>query len=378
MQQRPSLKPLTGVRFVAAAHVMAFHYADPLLDSAPAPLRNIVDAGYVGVELFFILSGFILAYSYSELTETSADRARFWRARVGRVLPNYFAALVLSGPAVLVPILAARHGAHSVGSAAASGLASALLLQAWIPTWAMVWNAPGWSLSVEAFFYAVFPFVLPRVRAVWRAGIALGATWGAALLFPLAYLALHPGQLANRWDDPVLEAIKFLPVVHLPKFVFGVVLGLVFVRRPQLPRAQGAAMSVGAAVALLLVLSVSDRIPYVLLHSGVLVPLFGALIFGLATGGGPLAWLLSRPKAVLLGEASYALYIFQEPLVQWGGSLAKRAGVVPSGAGYALALMTGLVAASVLVLKVFEEPLRVRLTRRLVTPRVRPELPLAR
>ncbi|MFP2934294.1 acyltransferase family protein, partial [Pyxidicoccus sp. 3LG] len=120
--------------------------------------------------------------------------------------------------------------------------------------------------------------------------------------------------------------------------------------------AVGAALLVAAGAA-------GSRIPYPLMHNGLLAPASGLLVYGLARGGGPLGWLLSRPLLMHLGGASYALYLLQYPASKAAEWLA--AGLAPwvdlnTPVG-TLVLVLGLaVSASVLVHRYVETPLRSR------------------
>ena len=90
-------RPLTSLRFFAAMHVLAFHnHLDALMD-LPGGIRSIIRTGYVSVSLFFVLSGFILAYTYHGDREgVSFDRRSFWAARLARIYPVYLVGLLLA------------------------------------------------------------------------------------------------------------------------------------------------------------------------------------------------------------------------------------------------------------------------------------------
>src|SRR3954470_9302060 len=99
MPNRVPLRALTGIRFFAAFHVLLLHTTLRYLGHAPIWVQNIVGSGYVGVSLFFILSGFILTYSYSPDGHADVTRKReFWAARFARIYPVYALGLLLAGP----------------------------------------------------------------------------------------------------------------------------------------------------------------------------------------------------------------------------------------------------------------------------------------
>jgi peptidoglycan/LPS O-acetylase OafA/YrhL len=292
---RPALPALTGIRFFAALHVVFFHYAPGL----PPPLGNVAANGYLAVGLFFILSGFVLAYNYAG---RPMNTRRFLGARFARIYPAYLLGFVWIGPAVAVRLL------HSdPGKLAAAGLAAAGLVQGWFPKLALVWNGPGWSLSNEAFFYLLFPAILPAIlrlsqRGVW---LAAAACWAAALAPPLAQLALHGGAEA--------EAVMYIPLFRLAEFVLGVAAGVDYLRRGS-GRRFGAA-PVSAVLAGFAVFSPLWIHP--VLRGALAAPLFALLVGELASGGGMLGRLLSWRPVYGLGEASYAIYILQSPAMAW-------------------------------------------------------------
>jgi peptidoglycan/LPS O-acetylase OafA/YrhL len=133
-QPRQALPALTGARFVAAIVVVLFHTVLPRLGEDGLLVR-LLGGGYLGVSFFFVLSGFILAYTY--LHDTSALRASrraFWRARFARVYPVYVLALVVAAPLFLKQwILDVWQTERLSGGLLAAAL-SPLLLQAWWPT----------------------------------------------------------------------------------------------------------------------------------------------------------------------------------------------------------------------------------------------------
>src|SRR5215471_18268616 len=93
---RPQLKGLTTLRFFAAMYVVLFHMrVTGELAGGPGWYQNFASIGYVGVNCFFVLSGFILVYTY---TDPVLDAPRFWQARFARIYPAYALSLVLSAP----------------------------------------------------------------------------------------------------------------------------------------------------------------------------------------------------------------------------------------------------------------------------------------
>jgi peptidoglycan/LPS O-acetylase OafA/YrhL len=370
---RPHLPALTGLRFLAAMHVVLFHTALPHLAGAPSWLRGLVGSGYVGVSLFFVLSGFILAYNYLDARTERAPAARpFWAARLARVYPVYLLGLLVSLP-YFVRDMAGRTG-DAWSWFATSAAAAPALLQAWLPRPALLWNGPGWSLSAEAFFYLVFPLLAVPVLRMRRRGllVLLAAAWALTFVAPSAYLYANPDRLGwagHEYMTTWLGALKFNPLVRLPEFVMGVVLGRLYVLGPasraeEEPGRARLWLAPAVAAGIVAVLCLSPRFPYVYLHNGLLAPAFAALVWLLASGRG-MGRLLAGRRMGLLGEASYALYILHLPFASVFHSATKALGIAGSTGWHLAAYLALAVALSVLVLRRVEEPARRALRRRL-------------
>jgi peptidoglycan/LPS O-acetylase OafA/YrhL len=85
-QRRPQLPALTSSRFFAALYVVLFHLQTCQLIAGPSWFRKFCSIGYTGVSFFFVLSGFILVYTYAGRDQSARE---FWRARFARVYPAY-------------------------------------------------------------------------------------------------------------------------------------------------------------------------------------------------------------------------------------------------------------------------------------------------
>jgi peptidoglycan/LPS O-acetylase OafA/YrhL len=371
----PTLRALTGLRFVAAFHVLLLHTALGFARDVPAAVGNVVRAGATSGSLVFVLSGFILAYRYLDADGSRPiDRRAFWWARVARVYPVYLFALLFALPAAVGGAFAAARPAPSPGAPplALTLAANATLLQGWLPSTVGAINPPGWSLSVEALCYLLFPALALLVAPLTarRAAVVAGAAWLLSLAAPALYLwadarGLVPAASRELWTS----VLRFNPLLRFPEFLIGVLAGRIFAHRRAARRTPlvGPVLSLGAAAAVLAVLGRSDAIPAPLLESGLLAPLFAALVVGLALGGGPLAWLLARSWMVLLGEASYALYLIHMRLAQYTVSAAfALVGPLPALPLFLLYVAVTL-AASVAVLLLLEEPAR-RFLRRATRP----------
>jgi peptidoglycan/LPS O-acetylase OafA/YrhL len=392
---RTHFKPLTSLRFFAAMHVLAFHNHLDVLTDSPAGIRNIIRAGYVSVSLFFVLSGFILAHTYlGERENVSFDRRSFWIARLARIYPVYLVGLLLAAPFVLEAHINICRPAWSAFKIMVMGGSCCTLTQSWVPQLAVVWNGPGWSLSAEAFFYLLFPFVAPFI---WRLNkrrtlIALLGLWIVSLIpavlccfSPIPGFSDCPATVAPS-PSWVSKLIGFNPLLRLPEFLLGITLGRLFILQRQESRTvmsgqeprtivSGRILPWTALAGILTLLACGSWIPYPFLHNGLLDMLFAVLIYGLARDGASMGRralqatrFLSLPLLVLLGEASYAIYILHVPLRTWMYRIldSLHPGILPSlplFAGYTIFTIT----ISIMVFKLIEEPARRMIRRKLAS-----------
>ena len=315
--KKPQLDALTGCRFIAASLVVWYHYFPHALQTV-APFRAVISRGYMAVSFFFVLSGFVLAYNYSGSEFDSQKRVRFWIARFCRIYPTYLLALVLAAPFHLYAMFAGLLE-FSLKKWLAGGILSALCLQAWLPQTAQSWNGPGWSISCEAFFYAVFPFLIARLHRQSPSRLIRTCTllWIIGLIPPAAlwttgHLGLHSGWQAWESSTSVEELfVLTFPLFHLPAFVAGMAAGSLFVKHG--PLSPGTSLASVLAATTVTVLVCSSPLPRESLWNGILAPVFALLIYALTTKS-PWTALLTRRSMQLLGDASYAQYILQYPV----------------------------------------------------------------
>jgi len=311
--ERPNLPALTSLRFLAAVHVVAFHLQAIDVAFASGPFADFVSIGYIGVHFFFVLSGFIMVYNYAG---RPVAKPRFWRARFARVYPAYAFSLLITAPIFAIAITKPEFAffRFAADHTLITCLAVVGLLQAWIPDAALSWNPVSWSLSVEAFFYLLFPFLLPWFLDRGRRGLLLviGGCWLFIMAVPSAYVILEPDGLAETGPRVFLatwlNVVKFNPLVRLPEFFVGMATGLLFLRRGNDDRL-GTPLIVITLIGILAFTLVSPVIPYPFQHNGTLAPLFGLLVYGMALRPSWTRFLEVRPL-VLLGDSSYSLYLF--------------------------------------------------------------------
>jgi peptidoglycan/LPS O-acetylase OafA/YrhL len=291
--QAANLKPLTSLRFFAAAWVVLYDVWPKL---AGAHAWSLIGKGYLGVELFFVLSGFILCHVYLEAAgQGRFNYASFLWARLARIYPLHLATLLGLG---LMGLIAAAAGFSVDPSVLAwtSLPANLTLTQAWGLAPQAGWNHPSWSISAEWFAYMSFPAFAWAAWSLRRRPYA--ATAGALALLVSLY-AIFP-RLAGFELDQATIAWGALRIV--PCFAYGCACYLLW-RSGAVSRraaAKAGALISGAAVMLAGQAGAPDVVT---------VTLFGPLIVSLAALSSTGSKLGSQPILVYLGEISFAMYM---------------------------------------------------------------------
>jgi peptidoglycan/LPS O-acetylase OafA/YrhL len=301
--RKPQLPALTGVRTLLAVCIMFFHFTPPHM----GPLYSVIDNSYVFVGFFILLSGFILAYNYGD--RPLLNKRQFWRARFARLYPIYLLSLLL-----FFGMLGAEWHARSHGQFFAGVILTPLLLQGWSPALATFWNTVAWTLSAEAALYFAFPWLirLPWPKTPGRLIALLLAIWAVGLIPHTLYIWLNPDHLpgpANRYSYGVwLRALKFTPLAYVCIFATGIALGKL--QATLVISAWRRAWIAGLSLAAIAIFFArfADRVPYILMHGGFMVPLFAALVIGLS-GQNLFAAAFAWKPIELLGQASYALFL---------------------------------------------------------------------
>ncbi|GAA4004776.1 acyltransferase [Sphingomonas humi] len=274
------IAPLTSLRFFAASLVVAQHYFG-------------FSAGHAGVSFFFVLSGFVLAMNYEGKVSTPEERRLFWWKRVARIYPTHLLTALL-----VIPI----------SSALFTLPLNLALLQSWVPTRTAYFslNAPSWSISDEAFFYAVFPFLLPLVT---RFRVAI---WAALLLAAASAFAIFLPQPLD--DQPTHFLFYIFPPTRLLEFAIGISLAKL--------RADGPPLGTGSELAAILLAAGSLAafefgVPGSFGSALLFIPAAIALVAVFARSSGLFARLLSAQPLILLGDASFMLYMLHLPLIRY-------------------------------------------------------------
>ena len=349
------LDPLTGVRFFLALGVVLFHFQ--LYWTLSPESAGLLNRARLGVDVFFILSGFILTHVYLQ-GDRAPDYRRFLAARFARIYPAHrFILLSMLGLVLVAPFFSVGLEPGRFNPADFAG--TLLLVQAWFPRETLaLWNGPAWSLSAEWFAYLAFPAYAAlalRLRARPWVLIAL-----AALLFVTldAFYRASFGLVLPRAEDN----LGILRIV--PEFLYGI--GLYYLGQRWTPSARATVLSALAATATLLGLMQFDA------DDRIIVAASGPFILSLALlAKAPVRTFLSHPVALFAGEASFALYLVHIPILMVWRNAAQAIAGLPGDyrMGLAeLAAMLVLTLAAAAAIHVFVERPGRRLLRAWMAP----------
>jgi len=356
------LDQITFTRFIAALTVVFFHYGQSVFPANISFLFENVTAGPIAVGYFYVLSGFIMAIAYyqpEQSKQTAINKKKYWIARFARIYPVYLIALLL--------IVAAKY--KDISASWETLPLHLFLLQSWVPGYPITLNTPGWSLSVEAFFYLCFPFILFWVYKVGTKPLMIFAF----ILWVGTQTILLDQLNSNEYVPKSLlhDFIYYNPLMHLNSFVAGILCGIYLKRNPKSTKnPSNNTLWLVSSLALIFVLIWSRPHLEELLGiklaftNGLLAPAFLLFIVLLARNKGRISKILSYSGLVLLGEASYSLYILQKPV---HGIYDKI--IVPrislSETAHFYVFLAILIIISIISYKILETPMRKIIRKRL-------------
>jgi peptidoglycan/LPS O-acetylase OafA/YrhL len=343
-----NLLSLTRLRFFAALWVVFYHWRAPW-DFDVDATTQLLAMGRFGVDLFFILSGFVLAHVYLRAREEGRfNFARFLVARFARIWPLHIAVILFLllvwfvAAALEVPFEADRF-------AVADLPANILMIHAWGFAPDLSWNGPSWSISAEWFAYLTFPaYLMTALGLKHRPWLLLGI---AAVLF----FALDQLHLRLFSETLPMATERFGVIRIIPEFLIGIGLyrlGQAYV----LPRPVARYAFIGVLAVYLLAAHFAwdDRV----------IALLGApIIFLLAE--------LDRHKGETrtgamsyLGDISYSVYMIHVPFFMVGFNLLQDVlGVVDQTVSWPVLLMmlVVMIGVSAGTYEWIERPARTRL-----------------
>jgi peptidoglycan/LPS O-acetylase OafA/YrhL len=355
---------LTGVRGVAALWVLMHHAATAYLPDRARyqVLAKVAARGWLGVDLFFVLSGFVISLVYCAALRRREPgaTARFLKLRIARVYPAQVVTTLALVPIYVAAAILFRYHSPNDNFSIMKLLYSLTLLNGWgIPN-SIGWNNVSWSVSSEWFAYLIFPalaLVIGRAKSVL---INVGCI--AAIFAVMFGLALW----LNHGEKYMLDPQYTLARVG-SEFVVGCLLYNIFRALPSTVELDWMAVPALAGI----VAVCAGAVPP--LADGLVVVLFAVLVLALSRPGPVSSALLGTRGAVYLGEISYSIYVLHTTVLLVMGQLAQR--ILPPSDPARWAFLGVYVIATIgcahAVYRFVEEPARAYLRRRWTSNRER-------
>ena len=355
--------PLTSIRFFAAVLVVIYHFGRTTWPFDSGFLHKVTQCAASAVAFFFFLSGFILAHVYHRARwEEPGVAKRYYVSRLARIYPIYLTALVAQ---FLLEFFAAYIDRLTVVGKMLELQTHVLMIQAWLPSYVMTLNIPGWSLSVEASFYLLFPLIIRRIMDLKKETVL-----PAFLVLFLGSQGLFWTMRTVIWGDyyfsnpEILRVLLYHPLVYYPVFILGVLafrLEQAWHRSGESHPQWMALLSLVSALAITLLSYWAGGYMTYGIHVGMLAPVYGALIYSLCEDRNWVARLLSGRIFSELGEASYSVYILQLPVFGLLGLFASG----PKDGAFFYVYLAVLVALSWGLYRWYETPIRFAIRKKL-------------
>ena len=295
MQLRQDLRPLTSARGIAAWYVVLYHIRDSAAGRLPAGAGEVLAKGYLAVDFFFVLSGFVIWLNYGRVLRERRWGAvpRFLWRRVARIYPLHLLMLVAAVGFALACVATGR--GVPAGFDWGTLPWHVLLLQNWGLIDQLGWNVPAWSISCELAAYLLFPLV-----AIGLGGWRLSS---GVLVAMLALLMLALWGLFAAYGKPLLG--NDIPHLGLPRclleFGMGTIVAALWLRWRAAGRLAGVGAGLGVAGGLAAYVAGAPETLALPLVFSALVLLLALTAGGRnVMGGRVIHWL---------GEISYATYM---------------------------------------------------------------------
>lgn len=297
------MEGLTGLRGLAALWVIGFHYTvGPLSQISPRHGVPLLRSGFLGVDLFFFLSGFVIWHVHEAHFRRPSLGAfrRFLGLRFARLYPVYAFSMVLFVVIVLLGPFIGDAGLHARNYLPGQFVVDLFLVQSWGVSSHLNWNYPAWSVSAEMFCYLLFPFAVPLLG---RLGTRAAAVAAALILLAIAGLYFFAyGQTMNEaLGAPALSRalLEFLEGCLLRRLAGEARLSRIPWGLPII------ALLLATGVAFVWRSPLAGFLP---------ILLFPVLILAASQSDSVIGRIAATPPLVAIGTASYALYLLQAPV----------------------------------------------------------------
>jgi peptidoglycan/LPS O-acetylase OafA/YrhL len=291
------IEQLTFTRFIAAIAIVIYHYGKGSFLFNNKYVSFIFEQANIGVSYFFILSGFVMIIAYNNTTFIGS--LSYLKNRFARVYPVYFLAILLT----LVIYF-------TKGIKMLDLFLNLFMIQAWFPNKALTINFPGWSLSVEMFFYIAFPFLF---NWFYKNGYKNKLAFYILFFWFISQLFFHFLLKDNSISTKPFSKNDFyyIPLFHFNEFLMGNLAGLFFIDKLKDKKGNYSIYIIIIFLLLIVLLKYQFGLEY---HNGLLSILFIPLIILVSLNQDYLNTLLNKKFFIFLGEISFGIYILQRPI----------------------------------------------------------------
>ena len=279
--------------------------------------------------------------AYAQREKARVDYGDFYINRFARIYPIYVIALLLST------------NGHLKGIFSFDFLLQATLLQSWVPGHVLTFNIPGWSLSNEAFFYLSFPLLLNYLYKKVSVQTTTFILIAAFFILKLTSYILYHSSFYKGFPSPRHDFVSYFPAFNISDFLLGNILGLWFLKIPKTYFRNYDIPVILTVVVAFFMMGYGIGLNYISF-------VFAGLILFLSLNTkGYITRLFSMNPLVLLGEASFGIYILMGPLFSLVAKVTSKLGLgnAKSASTFYISLVV-LIAASIISYKLIEIPAR--------------------
>lgn len=289
------MEQITFTRFLAAMSIVIFHFGQDTFFYQNDYISFLSGSANLGVSYFYLLSGFIMIIAYFNKKEVST--IEYYQNRLARVYPTYLFALIF--------FFIINHFYIDWRAL----LLNIFTIQSWVPGKVLSYNGPGWSISVEMFFFLCFPFLLKLYKSKINPKIyftAIFLIWLSTQI--LINYVVKFGNFDLIHNHRLREFIYYNPMMHINEFLIGNAAGIFFIRKMK-PKNYDILILITVILLMLTIKFIGLEF-----HNGLLAVLFVPLIILICANNGIITKVFNHRILVYLGSISYSLYIIQFPL----------------------------------------------------------------
>jgi peptidoglycan/LPS O-acetylase OafA/YrhL len=298
---------LTFTRFLAALPIIIFHFGHETCLFTNETIAFLSQNGYIGVSYFFVLSGFVMMLAYGDKVEVKTSE--YWIKRFARIYPAYAAALLFLYTYMI------SHNSPVEGTGLVLNI---FAMQAYVPGHVLDFNFPGWSISVEFFFYLLFPILFNRFYKKLpfkKLSLCIIAIW---IFTQVASTLILISNYYHGFPSRSHDLLSYFPPAHLSEFLIGNLAGLYYIQKLKHKKGN---YDLHILLLIILMILVIKYHSVLNVHNGLLAFLYIPILILLSMNTGLITRLFKFKLFVFLGEISYGVYIFQLPafyfLMKW-------------------------------------------------------------